>query len=494
MVAVLLALSFITTYAASNDAFSYFDVVAIVGLGAALNGAVLLALLLCLRPGWLANALLAALTVLGVATTHAIHAELTQASAHALWLLLGAAGFALFVAFGVVDRSRWFGPISAVLALATLAAFAADRWHRENTVVKGDTSNIRHVEFRRRPNLYFVSFDAIAPRALLRKYMGVETTPLHDVIDARFSRFKNFFANAIYTKNSLNLLLALDERAYDTMIRMKYRIVWRRYPSLFSGEVPSPLFDILKKNGYETTTLFGNTYFGERKGPFVDRYFTFQERTVCNLLDPAIRPVSFWGYCPLVEANRQDSQRPPRQVTDLLIDRLSEVSRHDGPQFAMAHIYEPGHTARSFRYRDEAQLSKYRAQYLDGSAFAAKLLARLLHHLDENDPDAILLVYGDHGPFLAQGVAFEHAPEFVVQDYYGILGGIYPAGACAEWFDEPRERQGYLTLLDAAHAVLRCLSGGEWALHQVPHSYRIGNWHRKVPRGAGMTYEKFIYE
>ena len=123
------------------------------------------------------------------------------------------------------------------------------------------------------------------------------------------------------------------------------------------------------------------------------------------------------------------------------------------------------------------------------------LLNRLLHHLDERDPEAMLLVYGDHGPFLSRNVPFADAPEFVVQDHYGALGGIHPQNACAEWFDRAQERLGYLTLLDAVHTVIRCLSGGESALRVTPREHSVvGAWQGLVPDGHLKLYSEFLYE
>ena len=176
-----------------------------------------------------------------------------------------------------------------------------------------------------------------------------------------------------------------------------------------------------------------------------------------------------------------------------VVDHVGRASLRDGPQFAMAHIYVPGHTDASFQY-DEENLRWFRAHYRRGGAVAAGLLARLLAHLDEHDPDAILLVFGDHGALLSTGVAFADAPEFVVQDHFGALGGVYPPDACAEWFDEAQEEAGLLTLLDAVHTVIRCLSGGESALRAPPEDYYLGGWNGVVPDGHRRTYKEFLYE
>lgn len=161
----------------------------------------------------------------------------------------------------------------------------------------------------------------------------------------------------------------------------------------------------------------------------------------------------------------------------------------------MAHFYMPGHTGSAFRYDNERRFRGYRSRYLDGSGYVAYLLSILLHHLNKHDPQAILLVYGDHGVFLSRNVAFADAPEFVVQDHYGALGGIHPPDACAQWLDQAQEQLGYLTVLDTVHAVLRCLSGGESVLRATPKEHSmVGGWQGVVPDGHLRAYTEFLYE
>ena len=489
----LLALSFSTTYAASPGAFSDSDLLGILTLGGAVNGGALLAGAGRFAP-WAANALLSLLAVVGIACSYAVHTDLILSSPVLLWALLGSAGFALFVAFGAIDRSPSVGVALAALGSLAVGMYTAELWFKADgtqaVVVTGDRSNLRDVAFVRRPNIYFVSFDGMAPRTLLRKYMGLESTPFHDLFEVRFRRFENFFVNALYTTHSLQSALALDERTYDTMIReLSAKTGDYAVPRLFAGSQPAPLLGILKKNGYETSTAYETELFGKSKGPYVDHHLAGTGRTVCDLLDDRAYAISFWGYCLIVEDESFEYRN-----REAVIGRVARASLRDGPQFAMAYVYTPGHPSHSFQYSDEEQLRGFRAHYRRGSAKAAGLLAQLLAHLDEHDPDAILLVFGDHGALLSSNVAFADAPEFVVQDHFGALGGVYPPDACAEWFDEVQERRGYLTLLDAVHTVIRCLSDGESALRAPPEDYYLGGWNGVVPDGHRRTYKEFLYE
>ena len=90
-------------------------------------------------------------------------------------------------------------------------------------------------------------------------------------------------------------------------------------------------------------------------------------------------------------------------------------------------------------------------------------MERIIEHVRSNDPTAILLMFGDHGMHLSRGVDAEDDPAFYLQDRFAILGGVYPPDRCEEHFDEA-EAKGYMTTLDAVHAILGCLSGGQTAL------------------------------
>ena len=489
----LLTLSFSNTYAASPRVFSNLDIVGILMLMASVH--VVALLVLVGLPTRVVNALLAILAGGGIASAHAIHTDLFLTNPMLLWCLLGAGGFALFVAFGAMDRSPNVGLAVVSLGALVTAMFATEHLFARNAspvpmdqAAMVDMSNFRNVTFERRPNLYFISFDAMAPRTLLRKYMDVETTPFHDIFQPRFRRFKNFFVNSIYTTQSLQTILALDEHWYTQQMRSTETDI-----ALFSGGHPVPLFRILRNNGYETHTAYGDPFFGKAKGSFVDHYFIANAPTLCQLLDKRIRAVAFWGYCSWSKRHDGGGGWDDRQRR--VVDYLRTISFREKPQFVMANFYAPGHTGNLFRYDNKDHFRGYRSRYLRRSAHAAHVLSVLLHHLNENDPQAILLVYGDHGMFLSRNVAFADAPEFVVQDHYGVLGGIHPPDACAQWLDQVQEQLGYLTVLDTVHAVLRCLSGGESVLRATPKEHSmVGWWQGVVAGGDRRTYAEFLYE
>ena len=489
-VGALVVLALAVTYASSAEAFSDVDIRNIAALGGTFYAALLLLFLIPANalPVLAANALLVLVTVAGVTTAYLVHTDLWATEPGWLVLLCATSGFALFVAFRVIDDRPAAGLLSAA-ALAVLAAVLAGRAYPHFEPVSGDVSNIQDVSLSRTPNLYFISFDSIAPRTLVNKFLDVETTGFHDLFDAKFRRFPNLFVNAVATRQSLYTLLALDPEVYLSQ--------WPegRDPQTFAGRSPSPLLGILRGNGYETTTLYDSAYFGRHKGPWVDNYVYFHDGVLCDLLDEAIRPWAFWGYC--WWSRRHDGS--PFPPFPSMIERITSLDAGGGPQFTMAHLYIPGHThSRGYRYGNEAAFEWYKAYFLRNIETAADYLDRIVRHVEE-DPDAILLVYGDHGMYISRGVEFEDDPEFFVQDRYGVLGGVFPPDACASWFDAAAA-PGWMTVLDAVHAVLSCLSDGKGALVE-PRTYVIdpgGAPAMRPPSGyrrsATYAYDDFLYE
>ena len=484
---LVVAVAFAATYTSSTAAFSAFDLEVIPVLGGAVNTVLLLGALLLLRGKNMANAALSLIVLAGVGTAYIVHTDLYLAGSRALLALLCVMSWAgLFVAFRVVDELRWGGVALSGVALLGLGVIAGGHLAEDGAPVSGDVSNIRQISFQRTPNLYFVSFDAMVPRSLLRKNLGVETTGFHDLVEDRMRRFSNFFSDSVKTKHALYSVLALDVDVYASQRRELEKQGRDPDPFLFSGRNPSALLGILDRNGYETTSIYSNDYFGRRKGPYIDNYITIDRSSVCNLLDDSIRILSFWGYCRWFGGSFRWNQR-----LRLTVEAIEKASGNDGPQFVMAHMYAPGHVHKSFLHGNVEQFEAYKSYNIRGSESAARYLDAIIRHLEDDDPDAILLVYGDHGMFLSKGLEFEDDPTFVFQDNYGVLGAVYPRGACAVWFDEASAK-GWMTTLDAVHAILRCLSGGESALVE-PRKSRSPR-HGPVPRNIDLDYEEFLYE
>ncbi len=427
-------------------------------------------------------------------------------SSTTMWLALigmcACSGLALNMMSRLVDASHWgaFALVAVALIVVALSIFLEYKFGGgggDNLAgaeagngfkLKGwdDDHDVRSIAFEKTPNLYFVSFDAIVPEAIAQEFMGIETTEFHRVMneDAGMRRFRNLFANSVSTRHSLNTLLALDLDLY-----LKHWKGTGSWPNYFAGEDVSPLVWILRQNGYETTSIFENAYLGNRRGSGIDNYIFKQDVALCSLLDDGIRPWAFWGYCWNQEVTRyRPSQFLPRE--EFFVTEVTEISG-DGPQFVMAHLLLPSHTPlKQFDYESQDDRESFFTRYQERFDAAAIVLQQIIDHIEYNDLDAILFVYGDHGAWLSNGMQIEDDPTFFLQDRFGILGGVYPPDRCAAEFDEA-ESKGYVTSLDIVHAILECLSGGQSPLRE-PRNDRF--WGSGVPEDHSYRYEDFLYE
>ena len=284
---LVVASAFGATYVDAKDLFSESDLTGILVHGAVVSSVPLLAVLVVLRSKTSANVALALVTVAGVLTAYVVHTELFYPENRAVLIGICVVGaFALFVAFSVVDERRWGGALLSAAALAGIGMIVGSALMGDDDAVieppawLGDGSNIRSIRFQETPNVYFIGFESLVHRVIMQRYMEIESTDVHDLFDSEARRFRNMFTNAFSSKNSFNTLLSLDDRVF-----MDYRDESEDGdPGLFSGQRLSPLIEIMKENGYETTSVYYNRYFGYPKGPHIDNYFiSGSARGICSL-------------------------------------------------------------------------------------------------------------------------------------------------------------------------------------------------------------------
>ena len=400
-------------------------------------------------------------------------------------LLVGMCGTGLGILFALtryIDDSHWGGVallsvVSIGISAVALAGPIEGRSYDSANWAKHP--DIQDVTFEEKPNVYFVGFDSVVPEHILLKYLNVETTEFHRVFDKEMRRFRNLFASSINTKYSINTLMALSQDIFLAEHR----------PSYFTGQRLSPLIYIMRDNGYETTSIYNNFYFGHTKGPYIDNYVVNRKSgAICSLLDGDVRRWAFWGYCRMWNTNWfREEVMPPG---DFLVSELTSSVEKDRPQFVIAHIYLPGHTSMSFRYHNLKDRERFAESYVRRSNEAAIYLERIVDFLSDNDPSAVLFVFGDHGMWLSRGMMQNEDPTFYFQDRFGVLGGVFPRDRCKQYFDDV-EAKGYMTTLDAVHSILGCLSGGQSALLEPRYDRFFG---AGLEEEHDYRYEEYLYE
>lgn len=321
------------------------------------------------------------------------------------------------------------------------------------------SENVRLLTFNSKPNIYFISFDSLIPKSLMQMNMKLGKTEYHEKLDQNFNVFKNAFSNAVPTKRSLNSLLALDPD-YFTSTKENFQNL-----SLFQGLAPSPLLQIMKHNGYSTNTLYNTRYFGKYKGPHVDNYWINQPFfTACEFVDNDFQRLAMLGYCHLSDTNwfkklaKKIGATRKSNPMRFLLKSIKKNLETNQPQFWLGYIFSPGHTNGSYRFGVKKDFQKFQKTYIKNSKKTALHLQKLLNFLKKNDPNALLFVFGDHGPRLSRGMNPYKNPKFYIRDRYGVFAGTYPKEKCKDWYSE-LDKIEYSTPIQIAELTIKCLSG-----------------------------------
>ncbi len=438
----------------------------------------------------ISNAVLALVVVLEITSVYTVFTQTWLTGSRAL-VVLGslATGIGVFAALQFVDEVRWLRlalPVGLLSALLLLVALQL----RPPEAGWDYTSQVRPVSFEETPNLYFISFDALSPQAVLEEHLDIDTTRFIELFDAEFRRFPNLFVDAIWSRNSLNTIMTLDPGIYWSA----YEQTGPPGPGFLQGDFPSPLGDLLRANGYETNTIYYHASYGRDNGPYLDHFET-RPSTICEFIDPSIVDLVFWGYCSLLSPSDPVFSYKDHYM-QLQLEDIERIASRPRPQFVVNYVKYPSHVQPTHDHSDARDREDFRAHYIKESDLAAIYVAQLIEILSQHDPDALLFVFGDHGPWASRGLEFADDPEFVVQDSYAVLGGIWPPDACEPWFDETLEQE-FLTVLDAVHTILRCLSGGEEALVEPRDRLLrtgLGPRQRLPDDGVERSYADFLYE
>ena len=179
----------------------------------------------------------------------------------------------------------------------------------------------------------------------------------------------------------------------------------------------SVVSNLLKSFGYHTNGIFFSDYFLRAASPKYD--YTF----------PEVRPTSLVLAQAILEGEFLfDEEFTELDVRGFLAAKRSILgTKHAGPTFLYAHSRFPRHSQFSGRcLPDETQLFAQRLQ------IANREMQQDLELLIRNDPGAIIIVAGDHGPYLTKnctytsrgGYDLAQITRLDIQDRYGTFLAI----------------------------------------------------------------------
>jgi hypothetical protein len=354
-------------------------------------------------------------------------------SFHPLWQDIQARGwpFAVDVALllllcGLIAAAGWkigWKWISAILALAI--GLEAVRWGN-SARAKGKIAAHADVPAAARaiysgirlqstPDIYFVVLESYHSPSWLREFYGTDDPPFIQRLEQLgFQIHSNVYANYLATLASLHSTFSMTHHYYaidtgdDDSIRTR---------ALISGQDYNPVLSILKANGYRVEYLLGNHYLCLPE---------MAEHAVDVLVPPnngSLAPLMMlaWPHGAFSENFQMDGYR------DLLLERAA-IPRGSGPPrfvFVKAGLR---HLPRGPHDR-EAWKRTYRALLEEENEFLSAFCGRLVDH----NPDAIVVLMGDHGAWGYAGRWWSKTAE--TPNEYFRDHGLDPASVARDMTD-----------------------------------------------------------
>lgn len=503
--ACLLMLSlywFFTTYSSAPSNFSYTDVLyvfSLVGVGLIIQTGFALAL----GRHWQVNVLLGFFASFNVISLYLAlnFSFLTLGTASQLGICAAAWLLATLFFFSFAGSKVWRTSIVLVVLLLLVSVVATTLANHLapdpllESPAQGETAspNVKIVEFQRKPNIYFISWDALAPEVAVQELLELPSVEYDDVlVNQGFVLLRNHFTDSSDTLTSLNQLMALDPEYYHAIRRGS-----KKQYNIITGRTPGPLLEILKSNGYVTHLYHRNFALGTDTGPYLDFYETRSVLTACSQFQSLRNTVAFFGYCLWLGVPSDsvgDLGVDAELTVQFMIDKITaHLERDPGPHFVLANIISPYHVPVDYDGSPE-DYEEYREFFARSSIRTAAYIDLLANFLKEKDPGAIMFFFADHG--IKTTANWTQDDYFVdddslrhyVLDRFGGLASYYAADECTQHLGQ----DDYSITSRVARKIIQCLAGGEDPFINEPEYQLREAYLHGV--SLGNSYKDFLYE
>jgi hypothetical protein len=305
-------------------------------------------------------------------------------------------------------------------------------------------------------SVYAFGFDALASSRGLATLFGVREHPTRAVLESLGFRAYDTFSAGEHTLSTFGRMFMLGDEFNHTIAR-----------TFFNGMRPVPLYDRLRAMGLRIQFLYATEYFGVDAHRIDYFYPNRATPYICEFVDVryalfACRPwfraaMERWLGIRLI-ARAIYAKRDDDVEFERIRARFAKAASDDARWFSFAHLWFPGHTALDYRFDDAVAADRYRARYLEQLEQVAIYARQLVASIRERDPNAVIVIFGDHGPGLTRGASvgdrFDGKPltaDVIELDRRGILLGIHPRDFCIERIGRMADSAPLL------RAVLECL-------------------------------------
>ena len=262
------------------------------------------------------------------------------------------------------------------------------------SVKEVNSNNSLSIKLKEKPNIYYILCESMNSLDIAQKTYGLDKKTADDFV--AFLKKNGFYvpdyvySNATGTLKTLQTLFLMNDYVGgskgiedgSTLVR-----------PMLAGSENNSLLKILKNNGYYTSSYMVEGYFGAPKGKYLD-FFDVDTSTIGSVVPPTSKLI---GHILSIFTGNKISYIS-KESKDIIESYFEQEPPR--PHFMLHRPIGTAHTATegySVNGRKEWIESK---KYLNEYYKEIESLKCLTENIIKNDPDAVIIMIGDHGAHL----------------------------------------------------------------------------------------------
>jgi Sulfatase len=319
---------------------------------------------------------------------------------------------------------------------------------------KQPVDDIAEVTLRSKPNIYYIQPDGYVNFSELKKgYYHYDNSSFeHYLTQNGFTHYDDFRTNYASTLSSNSSAFMMKHHYYNNGLSFSEGIDARE--TIISDNT---VLRLLKRNGYKTYFISEAPYLMVNRPKMGYDYTNFSYDDISYLST---------GF-------REKGDVVEDLSSTLLLDR-------DHPKFYFIEFFNPGHIEGT-KEKSEGR-EKERELWLESLERANEKLKLLISEILEKDPNALILMMGDHGGFV--GMDYTHQIYVKTQER-DLVHSIFSSQLSIRWPEgtQPEEDPGFQSSVNVFRILFAHLSGETKYLEklQPDESYVIIN--EGAPKG-----------
>ncbi len=265
------------------------------------------------------------------------------------------------------------------------------------------TSDYSDVELTSKPNVYLLILESYhSPEAMKKLYNYDNSEFLKYLKDRNYHAWENSFSSYSFTMASVASLFAMDQ---VNNIPMKGSLDGNAYRDIIGGKYGNTALKILKNNNYKVQYLFGEALHFHT--PMLD-----YDLLTSNLF----APMAVFE----IDALTEKVQQQKLKNVDMLFSRIDYAAKNK-PVFTAVKLGAMHTPSRFDWYPDKVkkmpEFSEYAANkdfisanklywkdaYIEAVKAANKELVSVIDYIEAQDPEAVVILIGDHGAWFYRG-------------------------------------------------------------------------------------------